>query len=438
MFIYYLQMAMKSLLKTKVTSALMIIAIACGIGISMTALTLNHMTDNNPIAHKNDQLFSLQLMTIGREDTYWFEDGRYPYQITYQDATNIVRDNPDMKLAPMYKSGFAVRNEAQTSKPFLNSARLTSRHFFSLFDMPFLYGSTWSKKADKDGANVVVISDEMNTKIFGGGDNTNKQIYLDNTLFTIVGITKTWKPAPKFYDVNNGPFQKVEQFFVPLSLSPIMEIGSWGNNNGWKDESINNHQDKLQSEIMWLQFWAQLDTKEEKEAFEQYLTGYISEQKKLGRFNRDDAGAALSNVQQWLDLNNVVGDDSSVLVGVSFMFLAVCLVNTIGLLLAKFLRSAPEVGVRRALGASKGQVFIQHLIEVGLLGFIGGLLGLVMANLGLYMLRNEFNGFNVVATMDLTMLFAAPVIAILATTLAGLYPAWRVCTTLPSVHLKTQ
>lgn len=143
-------------------------------------------------------------------------------------------------------------------------------------------------------------------------------------------------------------------------------------------------------------------------------------------------------MQQWLDLNNVVGDDSNVLVGVSFMFLAVCLVNTIGLLLAKFLRSAPEVGVRRALGASKGQVFMQHLIEVGLLGFIGGLLGLVMANIGLYLLRSQFNGFNVVATMDMTMLFAAPIIAILATTIAGLYPAWRVCTTLPSVHLKTQ
>ncbi|WP_286264040.1 ABC transporter permease [Thalassotalea atypica] len=438
MFIYYLQIAMKSLLKTKVTSALMVIAIACGIGISMTALTLNHMTDNNPIAHKNDQLFSLQLMTVDRAVDGWYADGRYPYQLTYQDATNIVRDNPKMTLAAMYKSGFAVRNETQTSKPFLKAARLTTRHFFTMFDMPFLYGSTWSEKADQDGANVVVISEEMNIKIFGGGDNTNKQIYLDNTLFTVVGITKSWNPAPKFYDVNNGPFQDIEQFFVPIALSPIMEIGSWGNNNGWKDEIVNNHQDKLQSEVMWLQFWAQLDSTEEKEAFEQYLAGYISEQKKLGRFNRDDAGAKLSNVQQWLDLNNVVGDDSNVLVGVSFMFLAVCLVNTIGLLLAKFLRSAPEVGVRRALGASKGQVFMQHLIEVGLLGFIGGLLGLVMANIGLYLLRSQFNGFNVVATMDMTMLFAAPIIAILATTIAGLYPAWRVCTTLPSVHLKTQ
>ncbi len=416
----------------------MVIAIACGIGISMTALTLNHMTDNNPIAHKNDQLFSLQLMTVDRAVDGWYADGRYPYQLTYQDATNIVRDNPKMTLAAMYKSGFAVRNETQTSKPFLKAARLTTRHFFTMFDMPFLYGSTWSEKADQDGANVVVISEEMNIKIFGGGDNTNKQIYLDNTLFTVVGITKSWNPAPKFYDVNNGPFQDIEQFFVPIALSPIMEIGSWGNNNGWKDEIVNNHQDKLQSEVMWLQFWAQLDSTEEKEAFEQYLAGYISEQKKLGRFNRDDAGAKLSNVQQWLDLNNVVGDDSNVLVGVSFMFLAVCLVNTIGLLLAKFLRSAPEVGVRRALGASKGQVFMQHLIEVGLLGFIGGLLGLVMANIGLYLLRSQFNGFNVVATMDMTMLFAAPIIAILATTIAGLYPAWRVCTTLPSVHLKTQ
>ncbi len=41
------------------------------------------------------------------------------------------------------------------------------------------------------------------------------------------------------------------------------------------------------------------------------------------------------------------------LVGLSFMFLAVCLLNMIGLLLAKFLGAAPVVGLRRALGASR-------------------------------------------------------------------------------------
>ena len=71
----------------------------------------------------------------------------------------------------------------------------------------------------------------------------------------------------------------------------------------------------------------------------------------------------------------------------------VCLVNTIGLLLAKFLRRAPEVGVRRALGASKAQVFLQHLIEVGLLGFSGGLLGILLAQLGLWLLRSNYGSY---------------------------------------------
>ena len=41
------------------------------------------------------------------------------------------------------------------------------------------------------------------------------------------------------------------------------------------------------------------------------------------------------------------------LVGLAFAFLAVCLINTVGLLLAKFLNAAPITGVRRALGASR-------------------------------------------------------------------------------------
>ena len=57
----------------------------------------------------------------------------------------------------------------------------------------------------------------------------------------------------------------------------------------------------------------------------------------------------LQHPDEWLRVNEAVQDDNRVLVGLSFMFLAVCLLNMIGLLLAKFLGAAPLVGLRRAL-----------------------------------------------------------------------------------------
>ena len=121
------------------------------------------------------------------------------------------------------------------------------------------------------------------------------------------------------------------------------------------------------------------------------------------------------------------------------MFLAVCLLNTIGLLLSKFLSKAPEIGLRRALGASKRTLFAQYMIEAGAIGLLGGLLGLGLTWLGLQGIRVLFGEFveNLVQ-LDWLMVIAAIVLAILASVLAGLYPTWRACNIEPASQLKAQ
>ena len=61
------------------------------------------------------------------------------------------------------------------------------------------------------------------------------------------------------------------------------------------------------------------------------------------------------------------------------LFLVVCSLNLVGLLLGKFLARVPEVSVRRALGASRLQVFWQHVVECELVGIAGGVIGLALS-----------------------------------------------------------
>src|SRR3546814_14363576 len=82
---------------------------------------------------------------------------------------------------------------------------------------------------------------------------------------------------------------------------------------------------------------------------------------------------------EWLDYNKVVPSDVRLQVWLAFGFLLVCLLNTVGLLLAKFLRRSGEVGVRRALGASRREIFMQCLVEAGAVGMAGGIVGLALA-----------------------------------------------------------
>ena len=71
---------------------------------------------------------------------------------------------------------------------------------------------------------------------------------------------------------------------------------------------------------------------------------------------------------EWLEFHQVVPGDVRLQMWLAFGFLLVCLLNTVGLLLAKFLRRSGEIGVRRALGASRAEIFKQCLVEAGTIG----------------------------------------------------------------------
>ncbi len=153
----------------------------------------------------------------------------------------------------------------------------------------------------------------------------------------------------------------------------------------------------------------------------------------------------LTRPDQWLVDNEVVGNDDRVLVGLAFAFLAVCLLNTVGLLLAKFLNNAPMTGVRRALGASRRQVFYQHLVEVGVISSIGAALGLALGGLLLMGLKalytvdpSDAGGTQALAHVDVTSVVTALALAFFATIAAGLYPAWRIGRIPPASYLKAQ
>ena len=117
-----------------------------------------------------------------------------------------------------------------------------------------------------------------------------------------------------------------------------------------------------------------------------------------------------------------------------------CLINTVGLLLAKFMGKAPEIGLRRAVGASKPAVFAQYLTESGLVGLAGGVIGLAFTGIGLLALRKLYAGTSIekLAQLDWTMVGLSLLIALVASLVAGLYPTWRACQVQPATQLKTQ
>src|SRR5690606_17220123 len=160
----------------------------------------------------------------------------------------------------------------------------------------------------------------------------------------VVGVLDAWRPNPHFYDLNMGRYEDSEDVFVPLLTSRDLKLGRNGSMDCWGDGS--GDPDQLESaSCVWLQFWVELDTPAKAAAYKDFLVHYSQEQKSSGRFQRP-SNVRLSNVMQWLDINQVVPSDVRLQTWLAFGFLAVCLINTVGLLLAKFLRRSGEIGVR--------------------------------------------------------------------------------------------
>jgi putative ABC transport system permease protein len=307
--------------------------------------------------------------------------------------------------------------------------------------VPFEFGSGWSVAADQGPEPVVVLSHEANQKAFGGENSVGRTVQLDDNDYRVIGVLKEWTPSPKFYDLNNGSFQDVEDAFMPFRFGPQREMPVYGNTNCWKAEEFKSYQDFLNSECVWLQMWVELPTAADRDRYQAYLDNYARAQKAAGRLPRK-LNNRLFNVGQWLDRNDVVQKDNRVLIGIALLFLGVCLVNVVGLLLAKFLNGAAMTGLRRALGASRKDVIRQHLTEVLVIAIAGGVLGLVLAFAGLAGIRSiyfdDVNAYARLTSIDPTVVLVTFGLALLAGIGAGLYPSWRIGRTAPSVYLKTQ
>ena len=443
MFAYYLRLALASFRRNPGLTALMIFAIALGISVCMITLTSYRAAAQNPAGERGKVLFAPSIDSWDPEEG-WDEDEDKTYaptQLTYRDARGLFASTiPDRKVI-MYKAGGIFSRDDKGMEPEYIGTRMTTADFFPMFSVPFLYGGPWNAKADEGPEPVVVLSKETNRKAFGGENSVGRTVTWHGRQFRVIGVLNEWEPAPKYYDVSNGSFNQQEGAYIPFTWGQVLELGSAGNTNCWKTEIIDSWEAFLNSECVWFHAWFELRTAEKQRAFREFLDNYVIEQKKFGRFQRP-LNNYLYDVDGWLKRNKVVGDDNKAMLTLAFAFLAVCLVNTVGLLLAKFLNAAPAAGIRRALGASRRDIFWQHLTESALVSLAGGIVGGFLGWVGVWAMRAWYSHFldaplNFIPFDEMNFIIVVA-IAVFAGLLAGLYPAWRIGRAAPASYLKVQ
>jgi putative ABC transport system permease protein len=434
MFAYYLDLALRSLKRSRALTVLMVLALALGIGACMTTLTVYHVLSGDPIPGKSERLFDVQIDAASK---IGWQPGKEPtFQLTRHDAEALLRARRAKRQVMMSGGNVVVQPAQPDLKAFYASSRYTSADFFAMFEAPFLHGGGWSAADDTANARVVVISKALNDKVFGGADSVGRELTVRRQPMRVAGVLNDWRPVPHYYDTTTGEYAPAEDVYVPFSTAMELKFGSSGNMDCWDSPRGAGGPRDVSAPCSWVQYWVELASAAEAPAFRDYLVQYSEEQRRAGRFERPP-NVRLRNVTEHLVHREALPGDVGLQVWLAFGFLLVCLVNTVGLLLAKCLRRSADIGVRRALGATRGAIFAQYVVEAGLLGAMGGALGLVLAAAGLWLVRLSPAPYAAVARMDWAMLGTTFGLALAASLLAGVLPAWHAARIAPAQHLKT-
>ncbi|HEX7326434.1 MAG TPA: ABC transporter permease [Rhodanobacteraceae bacterium] len=432
MFGYYLQLAWHNLRRNPVLTLLMVVAIGLGVGASMTMLTVLRVMTGDPLPGRSAHLYRpyVNPLPLAMKPSAFGPDPSLAF--TWPDAEALLRAHKAVRQAAMARGSVVANSSLAGVGPKSVDGSYTTRDFFSMFGVPFVAGNAWSKQDDARAALVVVLTEKLARRLFGTTRAVGRVAQLDKHGFEVVGVVEDWHPEPFFYGGSTtARFGVADQFFVPLSTAVNLglrfdSMSSWGKNASMTSPTAS-----------WLQVWVQLDSAKQVAAYRRFLVNYSAQQKALGRFQRPATDAKLYGLMQWLNHEGLVPGNVMLQTWLALSFFAVCMVNIVALLLAKFLRRSGEISVRRAMGARKRDIFAQLAVESALIGLVGGLLGVGFAELGLWSVRHRPSDYAHLAQMSGGMLAATVVLAIAVSILAGLLPAWRACRVPPALHLKT-
>src|SRR6266403_85766 len=330
-----------------------------------------------------------------------------------------------------YGFSASIASRGQTER---GSGELVSGNYFEVLGVPPAIGRVFSLDDERvpGGHPVVVLSHAYWTRRFAGdGSILNKSLLINNVEMTVVGVARA--------GFSGAQVGKSPDVFVPLMRTPQMTLG----------------QDTLDG---WNDYWLKVLARRGAGVSEPQLVASLNAayhpllEEQLPKINgwNDLKRQAFLNKKIILSSGSrgrmvVQRDTGGQLVTLFAMVALVLLIactNVANLLLARGTARQREFAIREALGASRGRIIRQLLVESLLCAFVGGSLGVVLGSwligvLTPIVVANEgIQGLT--PHLDSTVLVFAVGTSLLSGVFFGIVPAFRVTRSSVSEVIKDQ
>lgn len=350
----YFKSAARSLGKNKLFSTINILGMA--ISMSVGLLLIAFVADL-----KHFDAFHAGYDRIYRVINTWREPGEEPGQFASTSilAGKRIRESaPGIEEAVIINRGFN-RDLSVEGKKLPIKGLWASENFFRVFSFELLSGNP--ETALKTPYSIV-LSETAARKLFNSADATGKTVDIDTTRYTVTGV------------VRDPPRNSHIQFEMLGSLITM-------------DNRMQAAQDKHW--LSWTNMWNNyvyllLPEQGDPEAVQRQLQVIADQENKPGdKVTIDMHLQPLSKVVIGPSLSNELGFHIQellilVLTGLAFVVIVSACFNYTNLSVARALRRSREVGIRKVVGASRGQVFLQFLVESVLIATLAVVFGYLM------------------------------------------------------------
>jgi putative ABC transport system permease protein len=407
------RMAVDTLRTNKLRSGLTILGIMIGVTtVILISSVINGLTANVDTLVKSlgtNVYWVFRFPVFGNRPTQEMLNRK---QLTYEDAV-ALRDLPHViavDASQQYRSptgqlgSFSVKyKNRKVSNTILEG---DSDQQPLVYDLDLSEGRFFTEQEEQRRANVVVLGHDAKQELFGQEPALGKEVDIEGDIFTVVGVLAKQKQV---FGGGTNPNDNSAHF-------PLFTFR------------------KIHPEI--LDYWVTVkyDDAKNKVAVEDEIREMLRRRRKVHSDQPDNFAIFTSDalLELW---NSLTGGLFVFLVGVSSVGLMVGGVGVMNIMLVSVTERTREIGIRKALGATRRTIMLQFTLEAMTLCAFGGVIGILIGAFLTLMLKLIL-GTVLPAQMSAIWAITAFTVSCVIGLVFGIYPAWKAATLDPIEALR--
>ena len=403
------KIALRALRANKMRSLLTILGIVIGVATVVALLSIGKgatadITDQIQSTGSNLLMISPGRQQFGAARLGQSQQASHLYYADYQLLQRSLSENID-GIAPSYQSSYLVKYGTESFNVIIKGITVDYQETNS-YDVA--QGRFITAGDDKSQSLVAVLGSQIAEDLFGGLMPIGKTISINGVKFEVIGVLES---------KGSGLGSSDDAILVPLDT---------GYNKLFGDTATYNDK-KIVNSIS-----VSVATTEAMDTVSAQIEFLLRRAHKLASTDESDF-----NVLSQADLLNTLTSVTQILTtflgaiaGISLLVGGIGIMN---IMLVSVTERTKEIGLRKAVGATKNQILTQFLIETVTLSLLGGIVGILL-------------GVGIANFFSVTGLIASVITAdsiVLAFTFAlfigvffGIYPAFRAANLHPMVALR--